>query len=112
MHRLCGHLDDPDDPVPFTYTSDSFEGKIHLELDKDTRQITVRDTETGASRRFLSTGVYGAGERGGKRAYQVTEMGITNNEDGTFTISLTVEATADSSIKASGTVTVRRLNRK
>lgn len=104
-----------DDPVPFTYSSDSFEGSIHLELsDKDGQkgQIVARDiNSTDDPLRFLSTGVYGVVTSNGERVYRLTEMTIKPNPaDNTFEITLKVESTADPSIKASDKVTVRCLN--
>lgn len=104
-----------DTAVPFIYTSDSFLGKIHLEIGTD-GQIIARDVETGeGNKRFLSTGAYGARKSDGNRAYKVTTMDIQRQIDpetnaNTFTIALEVQAVADENIKASGEVTVRCLN--
>ena len=102
------------DDVPFTYKSDSFGGKIHLELDTGTGQIMAVDTTTtpaAPGKQFLSLGVYGVGKDNEPRAYQVTKMTIKPDTDkNTFTISLEVKATADESIKASGEITVHCLN--
>lgn len=105
------------DDVPFTYTSDSFAGTIHLErrIDEDNEGQIMAHVVGSTGLRFLSTGVYGAKGADGKRAYQVTEMKITPKinavtKEVTFTIELKVQATADPTINASGTMTVRCLN--
>lgn len=110
------------DSVPFTYTSDSFEGKIHLEVSDEEGQVgQIMAIDISQPKpnpmRFLSTGVYGAVTSDGERAYRVTEMSIKPHPDGsetganTFEIYLKVQAVADESIKAEGKVTVRCLNR-
>lgn len=121
-------FDDTDDHVsyvPFTYVSDSFKGKIHLELDGETGQIMARNTDlefgdTIDGKIFLSTGAYGVGEPDKERAYRVSVMRITpdiyvdsdtNTKTGIFTIHLEVQATADPSITAEGEITVRCLNK-
>lgn len=103
----------------FTYKSDSFEGVVKLTLDSDDKgQIIAEriyppgteDEDKAPPKLFLSTGAYGSVDSDGSRAYVVTKMEITpHKDDGTFTIDLEV-ATADESIKAGETVTVRYLN--
>lgn len=112
---------DSENPVPFYYTSNSFWGKIHLEID-DKGQIVAVDcdpkTSDGSGKRFLSTGAYGIGELDGERAYKVSVMTIEPTYDDatnpkkifTFTIHLEVVATADPGITASGDITVRCLS--
>ena len=90
----------------FTYTSDSFAGTIRLELDGNGHIVANNTEPDGGRKRFLSTGVYGV-----EGAYKVSEMKIEyTRSKKIFTIELTVQAAADSSIEASGTVTVRCLN--
>ena len=110
---------DPEDPVPFQYSSDSFGAKTHLELNGG--QITAKSDEKPEGWLVLPTGAYGSTTS--YKEYKVTDLRITYRTDPTtkeitFTVYLTV-ATEDGSIRAGtpiaedGTelgVTVRCLN--
>lgn len=95
----------------FTYTSGSYGYKVYfiaaangqiMAYGKQTDDAAVYNPEL----RVLSTGAYGL-----DGAYHVTSLTIEPNPNNTFTISLTAAAKADSGITASGTITVRCLNK-
>lgn len=99
-------------PNDFTYVSNFFNKKeIRLDVDSNGQIVAMEIGGTSAGKRLLSTADYGAGEIGEERAYRVMEMNITPRPDNTFEIFLKVQATADESIEASRTVTVRCLNK-
>lgn len=101
----------------FNYTSDSFAGKeLRIGLNGAGQIVVCENNGAGpAVREFLSSGAYGVMGADGKRAYKVAEEGTNityNDNDGIFTIRLTVQAVADPSIEATREVTVRCLNQK
>lgn len=82
----------------FTYTSDSFGAGTGL--DAEGGQIRAN------GKRVLPTGAYGLNGE----AYKVEKLAITPHANNTFTIDMTVVATADESVVAKANVTVRCLN--
>lgn len=95
--------------VDFTYFSDSYGNGTRLGLEGG--RIVAKSEDMGEYPvQILPTGAYGAGDNG-ERAYEVTELTVEpTSGDNIFTITLTVQATADTDIRVTRTVTVRCLN--
>lgn len=94
----------------FNYASDSFAGKrFRLGLNEYGQIVACNNNGEGTVQPFLPSGAYGAEGTDGHRAYKVEAMNI-EYKNGLFYISLTVQSAANTSIKATGNLTVRCLN--